>query len=62
MSWKVPAGRRDGRISRAADTLGNLPPPGFDVNQLTQSFAAKGLSKKDMVILSGKLCVWPGQG
>eukprot|EP00253_Pinus_taeda_P003220 PITA_03220 len=53
LSWKVPAGRRDGRISRAAETLTNLPPPFFNVEQLTLSFAAKGLSQEDMVILSG---------
>ena len=56
-SWKinldVEAGRRDGRISRASDIRGNIPAPQFNVNQLTQSFAAKHLSQEDMVTLSG---------
>lgn len=51
--WEVEAGRRDGRISRASDIPGNLPPPQFNVNQLTQRFAAKSLSQEDMVTLSG---------
>eukprot|EP00253_Pinus_taeda_P024305 PITA_24305 len=53
LSWDVPAGRRDGRISRASDIAGNLPPPFLNVTQLTQFFAAKGLSQEEMVILSG---------
>eukprot|EP00253_Pinus_taeda_P000898 PITA_00898 len=51
--WEVPAGRRDGRISRASDIPGNIPAPQFNVNQLTQNFAAKFLSVEDMVTLSG---------
>ncbi|XP_057866575.2 peroxidase 5-like [Cryptomeria japonica] len=53
LMWAVEGGRRDGRISRASDTRGNLPPPSFDVNQLTQLFAKKHLSQEDMVTLSG---------
>lgn len=53
LGWDVPAGRRDGRISRASDIVGNLPPPFFNVTQLTQIFASKGLSQQEMVILSG---------
>jgi peroxidase len=52
-SWDVPAGRRDGIISLSSDIPSNLPPPTFDVNQLTQRFASKGLSQEEMVILSG---------
>ncbi|XP_048552938.1 peroxidase 5-like [Triticum urartu] len=52
-AYQVPAGRRDGSVSRAQDTGGNLPPPTPNVNQLTKIFASKGLSQKDLVTLSG---------
>ncbi|EOA13717.1 hypothetical protein CARUB_v10026787mg [Capsella rubella] len=50
--WSVLKGRKDGTVSRANETR-NLPPPTFNVSQLIQSFAARGLSVKDMVTLSG---------
>lgn len=53
LTWAVPSGRRDGTISKASDTVGNLPHGTDDVDQLTQRFAEKGLSQEDMVILSG---------
>ncbi|XP_062204917.1 peroxidase 5-like [Phragmites australis] len=52
-AYQVPAGRRDGAVSRASATNGNLPPPTANVAQLTQIFASKGLTQKEMVILSG---------
>ena len=52
-AYQVPAGRRDGAVSRASDTNGNLPPPTANVAQLTQMFGAKGLTQRDMVVLSG---------
>lgn len=52
-TYQVPAGRRDGNVSSAAETSGNLPPPTADVNQLNQIFGSKGLDQKDMVALSG---------
>eukprot|EP00246_Nothoceros_aenigmaticus_P008844 TRINITY_DN2396_c0_g1_i1.p1 TRINITY_DN2396_c0_g1~~TRINITY_DN2396_c0_g1_i1.p1 ORF type:complete len:188 (+),score=21.11 TRINITY_DN2396_c0_g1_i1:36-599(+) len=53
LSWAVQAGRRDGLRSSSSDLRGNLPPPGFNVDQLTQLFQAKGLSQDEMVTLSG---------
>ena len=49
----MPAGRRDGNVSIAQETNGNLPPPTANVNQLTQIFGSKGLTKAEMVALSG---------
>ncbi|KAL2558868.1 Peroxidase 47 [Forsythia ovata] len=54
LGYDVPAGRRDGRISLATEASSNLPPPTFDVNQLTKTFSNKGLTQEEMVTLSGK--------
>ncbi|KAI0514222.1 hypothetical protein KFK09_010257 [Dendrobium nobile] len=51
-NWEVPVGRKDGRISRASDTL-QLPPPTANFSQLRLSFAQRGLSIADLVALSG---------
>ncbi|KAL0920732.1 hypothetical protein M5K25_009895 [Dendrobium thyrsiflorum] len=51
-NWKVPVGRKDGRISRASDTR-QLPPPTSNFSQLSLSFAQRGLSIADLVALSG---------
>lgn len=51
--YDVPAGRRDGRISLSSETS-NLPPPTFNVDQLTQLFVKKGFTQEEMVTLSGK--------
>ncbi|XP_022737309.1 peroxidase 5-like [Durio zibethinus] len=53
LGYDVPAGRRDGRTSLASEIIGNLPPPTFNVNQLTQMFANKGFTQEEMVTLSG---------
>ncbi|XP_010919026.1 peroxidase 5 [Elaeis guineensis] len=53
LSYEVPAGRRDGTVSLASETFTNLPGPGFNVDQLTQSFKVKGLTQEQMVTLSG---------
>nr|CAB3448443.1 unnamed protein product [Digitaria exilis] len=51
-SWVVPVGRRDGRVSLASETA-TLPGPRASFEQLKQAFHARGLSTKDLVVLSG---------
>ncbi|KAF8413417.1 hypothetical protein HHK36_001399 [Tetracentron sinense] len=53
LGYDVPAGRKDGRVSLASETLTNLPPPTLNVDQLTQNFANKGFTQEEMVTLSG---------
>ncbi|CAN6206255.1 unnamed protein product [Urochloa humidicola] len=53
VDFAMPAGRRDGRVSSANDALNFLPPPFFNLSELTASFAAKGLDADDLVVLSG---------
>ncbi|CAN1155740.1 Peroxidase 4 [Linum perenne] len=53
-SWKVRLGRRDSKTaSLAAANSGVIPPPTSTLSQLINRFQAKGLSAKDMVVLSG---------
>ncbi|KAI3872231.1 hypothetical protein MKW98_011723 [Papaver atlanticum] len=52
IGYDVPAGRKDGTVSLASETI-DLPPPTFNVAQLTQNFANKGLTLEEMVTLSG---------
>lgn len=51
-SWDVPKGRKDGRTSLASETI-QLPAPTFNISQLKQSFAQRGLSLDDLAALSG---------
>ncbi|OMO72892.1 Plant peroxidase [Corchorus capsularis] len=51
--YDVPAGRRDGRISSIQEVTKNLPDVFFNVTQLKENFAHKGLSVEEMVTLSG---------
>jgi len=64
-SWEVETGRRDGIISAANEALANLPPPSLDINQLKLIFQQKGLTVRDLVVVSGMfitLCTASCQG
>ncbi|KAG6493469.1 peroxidase 1-like [Zingiber officinale] len=50
--WPVPTGRRDGLVSLANETR-QLPPPTSNITTLISMFGSKGLSVKDLVVLSG---------
>jgi len=51
--YTVPAGRRDGSVSKEQDALDNLPPPTFTAQQLIDRFKNKTLTAEEMVLLSG---------
>ncbi|RIA04793.1 hypothetical protein BRARA_K00939, partial [Brassica rapa] len=51
-SWRVPTGRKDGRISLASEAS-NLPSPFDSVAVQKQKFEAKGLDAHDLVTLLG---------
>ncbi|GLT48437.1 hypothetical protein SLA2020_220630 [Shorea laevis] len=51
-SWEVETGRRDGNVSIITDAFQNLPGPGFNISQLITRFQQKGLSVKDLAVLS----------
>lgn len=53
LTWSVPTGRRDGRVSRASDTT-DLPGFTESVDSQKQKFAAKGFNTQDLVTLVGK--------
>ncbi|RLM84847.1 peroxidase 2-like [Panicum miliaceum] len=53
VDFAMPAGRYDGNVSLASETLPNLPPPFAGLQQLEKMFADKGLDTFDMVTLSG---------
>ncbi|KAJ0080989.1 hypothetical protein Patl1_11047 [Pistacia atlantica] len=52
-SWKVETGRRDGSVSNITEASTNLLPPSSNITQLISGFQQKGLSVKDLVVLSG---------
>ncbi|KAL2454730.1 Peroxidase 27 [Abeliophyllum distichum] len=52
-SWKVETGRRDGNVSILNEALTGLIPPSANISTLKQGFRQKGLSAKDLVVLSG---------
>ncbi|XVF28440.1 hypothetical protein REPUB_Repub15cG0029500 [Reevesia pubescens] len=51
--WNVALGRRDGKISLASETNGNIPGPFANFSSLLQIFNNKGLDAIDLVVLSG---------
>ncbi|XP_038712183.1 peroxidase 27-like [Tripterygium wilfordii] len=52
-TWKVETGRRDGRVSNITEALLNLFPPFANITQLITGFQLRGLTVKDLVVLSG---------
>ncbi|GAB2301720.1 hypothetical protein Dimus_035748 [Dionaea muscipula] len=53
ITYPVQTGRRDGTVSLASEPLQNVPQFNFTLAQLESTFAGKGLSVTDMVVLSG---------
>jgi peroxidase len=51
--WTVPAGRRDGTVSRSSEVAANLMTPNNTVPVLLKAFQKKGLSAAQMVALAG---------
>ncbi|CAN6303435.1 unnamed protein product [Urochloa humidicola] len=51
-SYAVELGRLDGLVSLSTNVDGKLPPPSFNLDQLTAIFAANNLSQADMIALS----------
>ncbi|XP_021296970.1 peroxidase P7-like [Herrania umbratica] len=52
-SWKVRLGRRDSTTASRSAANTSIPPPTSNLSALISSFAAQGLSIKDLVALSG---------
>ncbi|CAA3000250.1 Peroxidase 46 [Olea europaea subsp. europaea] len=50
---QIPTGRRDGRVSLAANVRPNIIDTSFTLNQMANIFSSKGLSMDDLVTLSG---------
>lgn len=51
-SYEVPTGRRDGRVSNMS-LASDMPDVGDSIEQLKSKFSRKGLSDRDLVLLSG---------
>ncbi|KAG6391333.1 hypothetical protein SASPL_149087 [Salvia splendens] len=52
-SVQIPTGRRDGRISAAANVRPNIIDTSFTLDEMAKLFSIKGLSMDDLVTLSG---------
>ncbi|KAF5728609.1 peroxidase 27 [Tripterygium wilfordii] len=51
--WEVETGRRDGRVSNITQASNEVLSPFLNITQLISGFQKKGLSVKDLVVLSG---------
>ncbi|XP_068657187.1 peroxidase 10 [Aristolochia californica] len=51
--WSVPLGRRDGTTASESDANSQLPTPFESLQNITAKFTSKGLTSKDVVVLSG---------
>ncbi|CAL9055889.1 unnamed protein product [Musa banksii] len=51
--YRVHTGRRDGFVSKASEAVANIPSAFSDFAELKAEFASKGLSVKDLAVLSG---------
>ncbi|CAA2973731.1 peroxidase 27-like [Olea europaea subsp. europaea] len=51
--WEVETGRRDGRVSIKSEALHKLLAPFSNISTLKKGFKKRGLSVKDLVVLSG---------
>ncbi|CAN1232380.1 Peroxidase 3 [Linum perenne] len=51
-TWRVPTGRRDGRVSNSTEALNAIPPPTSNFTTLQTLFGNVGLDLKDLVLLS----------
>ncbi|KAK9123140.1 hypothetical protein Sjap_012742 [Stephania japonica] len=51
--WRVPLGRRDGRVSNQTEANNRLPSPFLNIDQIIQRFKDVGLDTTDVVALSG---------
>lgn len=52
-SWTVPLGRRDARTASQSAANNQIPSPFSSLSTLTSMFAAKGLTARDLTVLSG---------
>lgn len=51
--WKIPTGRKDGRVSKASEALASLPSPFANFTTLLRQFQDNDLDIVDLVTLSG---------
>ncbi|XP_030491359.2 peroxidase 27 [Cannabis sativa] len=52
-TWAVETGRRDGVVSNMTEALFGLPAPFSNITTLKKDFTSRGLSVKDLAVLSG---------
>ncbi|CAI8592973.1 unnamed protein product [Vicia faba] len=59
--WVVPLGRRDSRTASQAAANNQIPSPSSDLSTLIRMFSAKGLTVKDLTVLSGAHTIGQGE-